>query len=164
MPDLPTHPYLTVLVRKLPGSTDVRPYFSKCRHSVSRKYGNRDMKDCEFIAIVERWWGIIVRWHLHIFQAISGAEVYSWSWLVKQVLQTSEHQLCIKTLVKLAIFLYGRFEFKAVGDKWLHKTDEEEEECSKPRKQTDTSASAKAAHTVHCFRRKCSALFGRERL
>ena len=28
--------------------------------------------------------------------------------------------------------------FKAVGDKWLHETDEEEEECMKPRKQTPT--------------------------
>ena len=35
-----------------------------------------------------------------------------------------------------AIFLYGGFE--AVGDKWLHETSEDEEECTKPRKQTLT--------------------------
>ena len=29
---------------------DVCPYFSKYRHSVSRKYGNRDGNECEFIA------------------------------------------------------------------------------------------------------------------
>ena len=28
--------------------------------------------------------------------------------------------------------------FEAVGDKWLHETDEEEEECMKPRKQIPT--------------------------
>ena len=32
---------------------------------------------------------------------------------------------------------YG-FEFEAVGDKWLHETNKEEEECMKPRKQTLT--------------------------
>ena len=45
---------------------------------------------------------------------------------------------CIETLWKLAIFLHGRFEFKAVGDKWLHETNKEEEECTKPRKHTPT--------------------------
>ena len=43
-----------------------------------------------------------------------------------------------EALRKLAIFRYGRFEFKAVGDKLLHETDEEQEECTKPRKQTPT--------------------------
>ena len=32
----------------------------------------------------------------------------------------------------------GGFEFKAVGDRWLHETDEEEEECMKASKQTPT--------------------------
>ena len=41
-------------------------------------------------------------------------------------------------LRKLAIFLHGGFEFETVGDKWLHETGEEEEECTKPRKQTPT--------------------------
>ena len=31
------------------------------------------------------------------------------------------------------------FEFEAASDKWLHETDEEEEECTKPKKQTPTS-------------------------
>ena len=68
--DQPTRPYLPVLVQKLAGSTDVHPYFSKCGHRVSRKYGNRYMNnesvdgDLSFVDIC-------------IFQAISGAEVYS---------------------------------------------------------------------------------------
>ena len=33
--DLPSRPYLTVLVRKSAGSMDVRPYFSKYGHRVS---------------------------------------------------------------------------------------------------------------------------------
>ena len=78
-----------------------------------------------------------------------------------------------KVSQKLAIFGYGKFEFEAVSDKWLHETDEEEEECTKPRKQAptkqqssrkDASASAKAARMVHCFWRKCSAVFDLERL
>ena len=48
--DLPARPYLAVLVRKLAGSTDVRPYFSKYRHRVSRKYGNCDVNECKFVA------------------------------------------------------------------------------------------------------------------
>ena len=48
--DLPIHPYLTVLVQKWAGSTDVCPYFSKCRHWVSRKYVNCDVNECEFVA------------------------------------------------------------------------------------------------------------------
>ena len=76
-----------------------------------------------------------------------------------------------KLLQKLAIFRYGGFE--AVSDTWLPETYEEEEESTKPRKQTptrqkrskkDVSASAKAAHTVHCFWRKCFVVFDRERL
>ena len=35
-----------------------------------------------------------------------------------------------------AIFQYGGFE--AVSDKWLHETDDEEDESAKPRKQTLT--------------------------
>ena len=81
--------------------------------------------------------------------------------------------MALEDLRKLVIFRYGGFEFKAVGNKWLHEMDEEEEECSKPRKQIqpdnnrsrkDVSASAKAARTVHCFWRKCSVVVDRERL
>ena len=39
-----------------------------------------------------------------------------------------------EALQKLAIFRYGGFEFEALSDKWLHKTDKEEE-CKKPRKR-----------------------------
>ena len=48
--DLPNHPYLTILVRKSASSMDVRLYFSKYGHRVSRKYGNGDMNKCEFVA------------------------------------------------------------------------------------------------------------------
>ena len=33
------------LVRNLASSTEVRPYFSKYRHRVSRKYGNHNVND-----------------------------------------------------------------------------------------------------------------------
>ena len=42
--------YLTVLVRKLAGSMDVRLYFSKYGHRASRKYANHDVNECEFVA------------------------------------------------------------------------------------------------------------------
>ena len=50
MSDLPMRPYLTVLVWKSAGSTDVRLFLSKYGHRVSRKYGNRDVNKCEFVA------------------------------------------------------------------------------------------------------------------
>ena len=61
---------------------------------------------------------------------------------------------------KLAIFTYGGFVNKAVCSKWLHGTEEEKEEARDQgnelrtdisRLRNDMSASAKAAHTVHCF-------------
>ena len=48
--DLPTRPCLPLLARKSAGSTDVHSYFSKYGHRVSRKYGNCDMNECEFVA------------------------------------------------------------------------------------------------------------------
>ena len=71
-----------------------------------------------------------------IFQAISGAEVYSQSWLVKRFLNV---EFAFESLWKLAVFRYGGFEFEAVGDKCLHETDKEEEECKKPRKHAPTN-------------------------
>ena len=41
--------YQSILVRKLAGSMDVRVYFSKCGHRVSRKYRNRDVNKCKFV-------------------------------------------------------------------------------------------------------------------
>ena len=64
MTDLPTQQYLTVLVWKSAGSTDVHPYFSKYGHRVSRKYRSGDVNECEFVAgeaNLERRWGVIVR-------------------------------------------------------------------------------------------------------
>ena len=48
--DLPTRPYLAVLVLKSAGSMDVSTYFSKYGQRVSRKYRNRDMNEGEFVA------------------------------------------------------------------------------------------------------------------
>ena len=73
-----------------------------------------------------------------IFQAISQAEIYGWSWLVKEVFKQTNIDFAFEALRKLTIFWYGGFEFEPVGDKWLHETDEEEEEIMKPRKQTLT--------------------------
>ena len=55
--DLPICPYLPVLVWKLVGSMEVRLYFSKYGHRVSRKYGNCDVNDASLLPakpIVER--------------------------------------------------------------------------------------------------------------
>ena len=68
-----------------------------------------------------------------IFQGISWAEIYIRSWLVKKVFRPMNIDFAFKALRKIVIFRYGRFEFEAVSDKWLHKM-EEEEECKKPRK------------------------------
>ena len=76
--DLPTHLYLTILVRKSASSTDVRPYFSNYGHRVSRKYGNHDVNKCEFVASKADGRALIGELSfidICIFQAISGAEV-----------------------------------------------------------------------------------------
>ena len=38
------------------------------------------------------------------------------------------------------------FEIKAVSDKWFHKTDEEEEECTKPKQQVPTKQPFNKGH------------------
>ena len=70
-----------------------------------------------------------------------------------------------KALQKLAIFRYGGYESEAVSDKWLYETKEEEGESrnqgNKLRPDNNCSRkdmSAKAAHMVQCFWRKCSAV------
>ena len=50
---------------------------------------------------------------------------------------TNEHRLCLQGFTEVS-HLHGRFEFRAVGDKWQHKTEEEEEEYKKTRKQALT--------------------------
>ena len=171
-PDLPTHPYLTVLVWKSAGSMDVRPYFSEYGHRVSRKYGNHDVNECKFVAseASRRWELSFV--DICIFQAISGIEVSGLSWMVKKFLDQWTFTLHQNFMEVSHLPIYGGFEFGAVSDKWLHKTDEEEEECTKLRQlrpdnncsRKEASATAKATHTVHCFWRKCPAVFEREQL
>ena len=118
MADLPTHLYLTVLVRKLAGSTDVSPYFSKYGQRVSRKNGNLDMDECEFVAreADRRALMELLFVDICIFRAISRAEIYCLSQLVKKVFKPMNIDFAFKALWKSAIFRYGRFEFKAVGD------------------------------------------------
>ena len=116
----------------------------------SRKYRNRDVNKCKFVASMN---GKLLFLEICIFQAISRPEVSSQSWLVKKVCWTNEHRLCIRTLWKVAIFLYGRFEFKAVGIRWLHETDKEEEECTKPRKQTPTKTTT-IQEKMHWYQQK----------
>ena len=67
--DLPTCPYLTVLVRKLASSMGVCPYFSKCGHKFPESMEIVTWAIASLFPaklIIERWWGVIVRWHLHI--------------------------------------------------------------------------------------------------
>ena len=70
--------------------------------------------------------------NLHIFQAISRAEVYGRSWLVKNVCYLDQwtstwHQNFTEVTHLFVKFLYGGFEFKDVSDKLLHKTDKDED-------------------------------------
>ena len=76
--DLPAHPYLTVLVRKSAGSADVRLYFSNYGQRGSRKYGNRDVNECKFIASEADRSAVMELSFIDIclFQAIPGTEVY----------------------------------------------------------------------------------------
>ena len=46
--------------------------------------------------------------------------------------------MAFEALRKLAILRHGGFEFEAVDDKWMHDTDEEEEEYNNPRTQAPT--------------------------
>ena len=101
--------------------TDVRPYFSKSGHRVSRKYGHCDVNDALTFAYFKPFFGL---------RYTAGPD---WS---RKFVKPMNIDFAFKALRKLAIFQYGGFEFEAVGDKWLHETDEVEKECSKPRKQT----------------------------
>ena len=65
--DLPTCPYLMVLVRKSASSMDIRPYFSKYGHGVSRKYGNGIVNECKFVACEADRRALIGGYHSLIF-------------------------------------------------------------------------------------------------
>ena len=82
--DLPTHPYMAVFVQISAGSMDVGAYSSKYGQRVSRKYGNRDMNECEFVASEVDHWALMELSFIFIciFQAISESEVYGQSWLI----------------------------------------------------------------------------------
>ena len=64
--DLPTFLYLLVLVRKLAGSTSV---FLKIQTEFPESMEIVTWTNASLLPvkpIVERWWGVIVHWHLHI--------------------------------------------------------------------------------------------------
>ena len=87
--------------------------------------------------IVERWWGVIVRWHLPISS-------HFLCWSIQLVLSGQKCLLNQWTstlhwhFTEVSHLPIMGFEFEAVSDKLLHETYEEEEECTKPRKQTQT--------------------------
>ena len=139
--DLPTCLYLTTCM-EIGRSTDVRGYFSKYRRRVCRRYKNSGVNEFKLISSKVDRWGLIELSFVDIciFQAISRAEAYCQYWLVKKFFKPMNIDFVFKALWKLVIFRYGGFEFKAVGDMWLHETDKVEEECKKSRKQAPTRA------------------------
>ena len=98
------------------------------------------INECEFVASKANCWAVmkLLFVDICIFHVFSRAEVYGQSGLVKKVFKPMNINFAFEALRKLAIYRYGGFEFKAVCDKWLHKTAEKEEECTKQRKQTPT--------------------------
>ena len=125
-PAYPSILILTVFVRKLARSTDECVYFSKYGQRSSRKFRNHNMNKCKFVASqVNRWTLMeLLCLDICIFQAIPRGEVYSQSWLVKTRFKTMNIDFAFKALQELAIFRYGGFEFKAVGDKWQNLQDD----------------------------------------
>ena len=89
------------------------------------------------VMIMERRWSYrSLRFAcLKPFAGLKYTAIPAWS---KKFLKQININLAFEALRKLAIFRYGGFEYEAVDDKWLHKTDEEEEECKKTRKQALT--------------------------
>ena len=117
---------------------DVHPYFSKYGHRVARKYRNRNLNKCKFVASEADLRALIRSYHsltFAYFKPFMGLKYTAGPDWSKKFVKPMNTNFASK-LRKLAIFLYGGFE--AVGHKWLHETDEEEEECTKPRKQPPT--------------------------
>ena len=115
--DLPTCPYLTVLVRKMAGSTDVCPYFSKyqgfltgvvhlyyiscLRYTIlagNPRYGHRNSR--EYKPIVERLWSYCSM-TLAYFKPFPGL-MYTASpdWSKKFLI--SEHRFCIGSVMEVS--------------------------------------------------------------
>ena len=85
-------------------------------------------------SIVERWWNY--RWlTFAYFRPFLGLKYRAGPDGSKKFFKPMNIDCAFEALWKLATFRYGGFEFKAGGNKWWHETDEEEEECKKPRKQ-----------------------------
>ena len=175
-PDPPTHLYLIVFVRKSASSMDVCAYLSKYRQLVSRKYESQEVNERELVASeVDLWVLLELRFvDSSIFKAISGPEVYGQSWMFKEVLfKPMNTDFAFKALQKLAIFRY----MAGLNSKLLVASDFTKPKRRKNarnqgnklwpdnnRSRKDVLASAEAAHMVHCFWRKCSAVFNPERI
>ena len=117
------------------------PIFLKIRTQSFQRVRNHNVKDASLLPaklIVVRWWGVIVLWHLHISSYFRGWSI--WPVLIgpKSLFNQWTSTLHQNFTEVSHLPIHGGFEFEAVGDKWLHETHEEEEECTKPRKQTPT--------------------------
>ena len=126
---------MTVLVRKLAGSTDVRSYFSKYGHSVSRKYGNRDENECEVVASKADHrvlMGSCCLLTFAYFKPFPGLKYTAGPDWPNKIVKPMKIDFALKLYGSSPTSYYGGFEFEAFGNRWLHEINEEEEECIKP--------------------------------
>ena len=120
-PDLPTYPYMPVLVQKLAGSAEVRPYFSKYGHRIFRKYGNGDVSNVSLLPvkpIVVHWWRVIVRWYLHISSHFRGLRRDPTGWKWSRCLQ--KHVLCLLHFLSLHCWYYQHLYDFCMTDAYKH--------------------------------------------
>ena len=88
----------------------------------------------EFVSSEVNHWALMELSFIDIW-TFPGLLYAGWSWIVKILFfKPVNSDFAFETSQQWAIFRHGGFEFKAAGDKWLHKTDKEEEKCRKPRK------------------------------
>ena len=82
------------------------PCFLKYGHRVSRKYGNCNMNESGCVASEVSRWALmeLLFVDICIFQAISGAKIYSCSWLVKKIFKPMNMDFAFEALRKFATF------------------------------------------------------------
>ena len=100
----------------------------------SRKYGNHAVNECKFASKIERWWSYC-SWTFAYFKLFPWRKYTAGPDWSKKFVKPMNIDFAFKAWRKSAIFTYGGFVNKAVSRKWLHGTEEEEEECKRPRKQ-----------------------------
>ena len=108
--------------------------------------------------IIERWWGVIVRWHLHISS-------HFWGWSMRPVLigqksllnqWTSTLHWNFTEVNHIPIWRVWSCWWKAATWNWrrggrMHETRETNSDQTTNCSRKEALASAKAAHRVHCF-------------